>query len=321
MTNEELVTSAIKQYSEQCGEQVACKDASFVTSTKVHLQTKAGVAIVEYLRSELLTKKAIEEYTDGMSSGVPSSIPYSTSKYKVQTRDAEGAESGECGISDDGRLSFTNSEEETNNIILNANQEMPQEEEVIDKNEEMVITPGVTTRNLDPINRTQRMTIGASLLAFIGIASLSILSTSRNHGLAPSDIAIDDYKKDLVEKSSYLEILSTADPRNPSTVLVAATHSKPRLAVLSFAQTLRTAKMNAGMKCMDRLNISSDNCKFTVLGRGYIAIVEGEHGTGISTGANTANDAFESASKMCIKMSEESGHPGNDCDTVFKYKF
>jgi len=110
----------------------------------------------------------------------------------------------------------------------------------------------------------------------------------------------------LKENSESLEIFATADPQDSSTVLINRKHETPRLMVLSFARTLKTARANAEMKCMEKLNIISSECEYTEMERGYIAIVQGADGASITAKSSNKDEVWADSLKTCVKMSKES---------------
>jgi len=316
MNSEELINIGIRYYNAKGGVQEICGDASGATTKKVQLRNQGGDLIVEYGREPLVIWAAIKKFSLGDYSGNPYEDACHIIKNKVVIRNSEGKLLGEYDIDDGG-------------IWANM------EEEVKNKDKPTNIPATIATENNRTKNRNEKLEVKnkqshqsrrSKFIAWTSILGTSILILtatilSDKQGNKSTQIDSEGNINGLTENSESLEILATADPQDPSTVLMVGTHSTPKLIVLSFAKTMKTARANAEMKCMDKLNIPSSQCKYTKMERGYIAINENADGVGISGGSSNKDEAWTDSLKMCVRMSKESGGSGKDCNTILEYKF
>jgi len=316
MDSEELINIGIRYYTSKGGDQEICGDASGATTKKVQLRNQGGDLIVEYRREVLVIWAAIEKFSIGNYSGNPSEDACHIIKNKVVIRNSEGKLLGEYNI-DNGGI-WANTEEETNNKdepTINPTTTVTEDKTTKASEEEFKVKENQSHRS-----RRNKITAWTSILgSFILILAAAVLSDKQ--GNKSTQIKSEGYMNSLKENSESLEILATSDPQDPSTVLMVGTHETPILIVLSFAKTMTTARANAEMKCMDKLNIPSSECEYTEMERGYIAIVQGADGAGITAGSSNKDEAWADSLKMCKKMSKESGGSGKDCNTIFEYKF
>lgn len=180
----------------------------------------------------------------------------------------------------------------------------------------------VGIRNID--SKQKKLRVRFSLVACVaGLSCLFIFESIRHResffgeSMPPSPYIKYDIPK---VNSARLEVLATVDPKDKNAKLVMGVHSDPGLIVLSFALTKETARTNAEMKCMDRLSIPFDQCRYLDISRGYIVMFAGTNGAGISVADEILKNATKGAKEECIRGSRPEGN-GDDCAIIFKYKF